>query len=210
MCTRLDNHPTARMTTYSEDSDNVRRPHPLADALIARVGIPDAYVLEIGSGSGRNTAALREAGLRVHAIDDADATDFSVQNAVFDAALSTHAFLHGTPAIIERMLSSTARALKGGAPFYCTFASKSDARYGSGVHLDADTYAPRSGEEAGVAHVYFDKDHLTQILEPSFVVESLTEENVDAIVGSWAHPEPAPNAVHWFLLAHSRQVSIEV
>ena len=192
------------MCNPSPDSGNIRQPHPLAAALIERVREREAHVLEIGAGSGRNTAALRNAGIRAQSIDDADAPDLRFAAQTFDAALSTHAFLHGTPAIVNGMLSAAAQALKPGAPFYCTFASKRDSRYGVGMQIEADTYAPDAGDEAGVAHVYFDENGLRTMLESEFIIESLTEENVDAVVGSWAHARRPTGSVHWFLRARKR------
>lgn len=179
--------------------------HPLAEALVARLRGQQAHVLEIGSGRGRNTAALHEAGFEVQSISDADAAAFTAAAARFDAALSTHAFLHGTPASVARLLAETARALKAQAPLYCTFGSKRDARYGTGARVDTNTYAPESGEEAGVAHVYFDKELLRSVLERHFAIESLQEERVDHVVGSWAHAQRPSGSVHWFVIAHKRE-----
>ncbi len=103
------------------------------------------------------------------------------------------------------MLVETADALKPNAPFYCTFASKRDARYGAGVLIDSDTYAPQSGDEAGVPHAYFDEAPLRELIEEAFVVESLREERVDDVVGSWAHAQQPTGSVHWFLIAHKRE-----
>jgi hypothetical protein len=185
----------------SRSSENIRRPHPLAAALVERLRGTKARVLEIGAGSGRNTAALRDAGFDVQVIADRDAPTFPVAGQLFDAAISTHAFLHGTPAIVDRMLRATAAGLKAEGPFYCTFASKRDTRYGHGARVDRDTYAPESGDEAGVAHVYFDEAGLRNAIGDEFIVESLTEENVDDVVGSWAHAQLPTGSVHWFLRA---------
>lgn len=160
-------------------------------------------MLEIGTGSGRNTAALREAGFDVHTVSDAEVQSFEVPLRSFDAALSTHAFLHGTPATVQRVLGAAAAALKPGAPFHCTFASKRDARYGQGTIVAPDTFAPDTGDEAGVAHVYFDETGLRSALRAHFIVESLAEENVDGIVGSWAHAQRPSGSVHWFLRART-------
>ena len=158
-------------------------------------------VLEIGAGRGRNTAALRAEGLQVHAVADQDAQTFAPAARSYDAAISTHAFLHGTPASVRRMLETVAGALKADAPFYCTFASKRDARFGKGRRVDTDTYEPESGDEAGVAHVYFDEDGLRSALGDAFVIDSLHEETVDEIAGSWAHARRPTGSIHWFLLA---------
>ncbi len=178
--------------------------HPLAAALIERLRERNAYVLEIGSGSGRNTAALQRAGLRVHALADGVCSRLELPAQTFDGALSTHAFLHGTPSSVEIMLHGAALALKPAAPFYCTFASTRDSRYGRGTLIEAHTYAPQSGDEAGVAHVYFDRERLRALVETAFIIESLTEEDTDDVVGTWAHSKPPSGTVHWFLRARRR------
>lgn len=188
----------------SRSPENIRRPHPLAAALVERLRGAKARVLEVGAGSGRNTAALHAAGFAVDVVSDAGANTFETPPLAFDAALSTHAFLHGTPALVARMLHVTARALKPGAPFYCTFASKRDERYGKGRQVDTDTFAPESGDEAGVKHVYFDEAQLRAMLDETFVIESLTEQSVDDVVGSWAHAQRPKGSVHWFLRARRR------
>ena len=171
-----------------------RPPHPLALALIERLrDRPGARVLEIGAGSGRNTRALVAAGLHVCTlpVDEPAA-----------AALSTHALLHGTPAEIGGRLDALAAALESGAPLFGTFGSTRDARCGTGDEVAAYVYAPRDGDEAGVAHAYFDAPRLRALLAPHFVIESMAEVDVDEIAGQWAHPnDPLHNAVHWFVIA---------
>ncbi len=196
-----------RMSNDSPQAANLRRAHPLALALIERIGTRGALVLDFGTGRGRNAAALRDAGLTVHAIDDADVQTAMLPPATYNAALGTHALLHGTPSIVARMLAGIARALRPDAPFYCTFASKRDSRYGNGIRLDEDTYAPQEGDEASVAHVYFDGTGLREALQGQFAIESLSETNAQTIVGSWAHAVPPEGTVHWFVRARKRALS---
>ena len=191
------------MPQPSPDPEKLRRAHPLAVRLI-EVLPAGARVIEIGAGRGRNTDALRAAGMDVVAIDDAQAPHFEVQSASFDAALSTHAFLHGTHAIAAAMVTATARALRANAPLYCTFASISDARFGQGRKLGEGTYAPEEGDEAGVPHVYFDREQLLSLLHPLFTIEELTETPADATVGRWAHTQTPAGTVHWFVRARKR------
>ncbi|HKU68738.1 MAG TPA: hypothetical protein VJP85_13250 [Candidatus Baltobacteraceae bacterium] len=193
------------MDTPSPRETNLRRAHPLALALARRLHAqPHARVLDFGSGSGRNTAALEAAGFTVRSVPDAQVQTFRA-NREFDAAVGTHALLHGTPAAVSQMLRAIANALKAGAPLYVTFASVSDARYGKGTRIGDDTFAPDEGDERGVAHVYFRERGLRDILERDFVVESLDERNVDEIAGRWAHAQQPRGSVHWFVQARRRQ-----
>lgn len=161
-------------------------------------------MLEIGAGRGRNTNALRRAGLAVEAIDDACAPAFNAPDESFDAALSTHAFLHGTRASAIRMIAATARALRPGALLYCTFGSVSDARFGQGRDLGQGTYAPQEGDEAGVPHVYFDRRQVVDLVERFFSIDELAETRADALVGKWAHARQPSGTVHWFVRARKR------
>ncbi|MBV8490962.1 MAG: class I SAM-dependent methyltransferase [Candidatus Eremiobacteraeota bacterium] len=163
-------------------------------------------MLDFATGRGRNAAALELAGLQVTALDDAtaasDAPFARLGEGRFDAAISTHGFLHGNAAEIERRVRAVARHLTPGAPFYATFGSSRDARFGRGMRIDERTYAPADGDEAGVAHAFFDRDSLRAILEPVLAIETLEERMVDEIAGSWAHRErPLERAVHWFAIA---------
>jgi hypothetical protein len=96
-------------------------------------------------------------------------------------------------------LERIAAALQAHAPFYATFGSTNDARYGHGSKIEPFVFAPQGGDEDGVAHVFYDRERLTASLERLFVIESLDETSVDAIAGRWAHEQrPLERAVHWF------------
>jgi len=185
--------------TSPPEQGSIRPPHPLADRLVARhSGLSGARILDFGTGSGRNAAALRAAGLDLTPLTDGDnAAD--LPRRTFVAALSTHALLHGTPQDIAQRLRCIGRALIAGGRLYATFGSTHDARYGIGKRLGARTFAPDAGDECGIAHTYFDETAVREILEPAFEPLSLEEVDVDAIAGTWAHPStPLRGAVHWF------------
>jgi hypothetical protein len=200
------------MSTSSPPDDVFRRAHPLAAALIERLrSRSHARVLEIGAGRGRNTEALKAAGFSVLSIADDRIDDFAARNAgalidavgSFDGALSTHGFLHGGESTIAETIIHAADALRPGAPLYATFASVRDARYGNGIQLAPHTFAPESGDEQGVPHTYFDERALRELLQGFFAIESLREQNVDEIVGAWAHRVRPQGHVHW--IAHLRR-----
>ncbi len=180
----------------TDSSPEPSPPHPLALSLIERMSErPGARVLEVGTGSGRNTRALVAAGLRV--------CSFSPEEPCA-AALSTHALLHGTPTSLEELLDRIVTSLERSAPFYATFGSVHDARYGNGDEREPHVFAPLDGDEAGVAHAYFDESRLRGLLERRFVIESLREVAVDKIAGDWAHKTaPLRGAVHWFIVART-------
>jgi hypothetical protein len=186
------------MNDDSPSSPN-RPPHPLAVALIERLrGRSGARVLEIGPGSGRNTRALTAAGMSVQAFGDGAAPGAT-------AALATHALLHGTPESIARDLRTIAALLEPDAPFYATFGSVRDARFGNGERLGEHVFAPLDGDEAGVAHTFFTRSMLDTLLESDWHVESIDEVSVDDVAGSWAHlRDPLRGAVHWFALLRKR------
>ncbi|HLY01218.1 MAG TPA: class I SAM-dependent methyltransferase [Candidatus Cybelea sp.] len=165
--------------------------HPLAVRLAEHLrGGPEIRVLEFASGAGRNTRALREAGLEVVTIDDptaASAAPLAGLSGSFAAAVSTHGLLHGTPAVIRGHVAQIARLLAKNARLYATFGSIHDARFGQGERIDASTFAPAEGNERGVAHGFFDREQLAALLGPHFTIESLEEH--------------AAEKVHWFVVA---------
>jgi SAM-dependent methyltransferase len=180
---------------------SIRAPHPLALALIERLRA-SARVLEIGTGSRRNADALSTSGHRVTSIEIGD---LSSVTGSFDAALSTHGLLHGTPPQIARALSNIASLLKPRGSIFATFGSTADRRFGLDDKVDEYTYAERAGDEKGIPHAYFDADRLRELLAPKFEIEMMQEQPVDNIAGTWAHPnEPLRDAVHWFVIAIRR------
>lgn len=173
----------------------------MAVELVERLrATPHARVLDLGSGSGRNSAALIAAGHAVEAIPDDLVTSLR-GGGPFDAAVSTHAMLHGTPSTISATVQALGEILKPHALFYAAFGSKADSRYGKGARIDEDTFAPEAGDEQGIAHAYFDENALRAMLERSFVVESVEEHAVDEVVGTWAHAQRPQGTVHWFVRA---------
>jgi len=179
-----------------------QNPHPLAQRLYERVGKGSGPIVVIGDGRGRNSRALEDAGLSVVAIpDEAPYTQLAFPPRHFAGALSTHAYLHGIAAKIRLGIAELARVLQAGAPAFLTFGSIGDVRYGFGEPLDVQTFAPGDGPERGVPHAYFDRDGILELMRP-FVIVSMDEVNVDAIVGKWAHLEDEPpGKVHWFVEA---------
>jgi len=178
-------------------------------------------VLEIAPGSGRNFAALiakaditaieadanRAAALRSDFPDHAQRILSGSYNGLpfadrsFDAVLSTHALLHGTPDDVTLLLKEIARVSRQNALLFTTFGSPADARFGKGRQLGPQCFAPSGGDEAGVAHSYFRESELGSLLR-DFEIELLNERTVDTVAGSWAHQDsPLHDAVHWFVIA---------
>jgi hypothetical protein len=178
-------------------------PHPLAERLIARYR--DAAlagpVLEIAAGAGRNTSALRAAGLPVVATRDDDSyTQLPGGRNAYAAALSTHGYLHGSTDKLRSGFGELLRVLRAGAPVFITLGSINDARFGYGLPLDDRTYAPGDGPEKGIPHAYFEREGIAEILR-GFTLESADEVAVDEVVGRWAHAPVERGLRHWFVVA---------
>lgn len=178
--------------------------HPLAEQLIelARREPFDGPVVEVGTGSGRNTRALAAAGIPYVTVpDDTPYTQLPGTRDRYGAALSTHAYLHGTSAKLRAGIAELRRVLKPGGPVFITLGSFKDARYGLGLPFDERSFAPGDGDEAGIPHAYFDRDGVLELLY-GFAIESLDEVAVDAIAGRWAHGDDVVSGrVHWFVRA---------
>lgn len=178
---------------------NFSGPHPLAQRLLDELR-GGGLVLEIGPGSGRNTRALQERGALVTSVAP-DQAEFAHLGGSFDAVLSTHALLHGTPPSIEAVAARAIALMRPGAKLYATFASTRDARFGTGQRISEHAYAPLDGDEAGVVHSYFNAEEVRELLRPLRVLE-VTEVRVDEVAGRWAHQSaPLSGAYHWFAVA---------
>ncbi|GAC1300583.1 MAG: hypothetical protein NVSMB19_07370 [Vulcanimicrobiaceae bacterium] len=216
-----------RTDDVTPGADEVPSAHPLALELSARsygAAAPgDARVLLLGIGSGRNVPAFLAAGLRVDAIESdpqraiVGATHFAAEPRVrvararyrgplpfavaYDAALSTHALLHGTPEQIAAGIRAAADRLTPGAPFYATLGSQRDPRFGTGERLGDQTFAPLAGPERGIAHTSVTAAG-ARALFADFVIDSLEEVAGGERIGRWAHDDAeAATIVHWYVRA---------
>ena len=177
--------------------------HPLATRLVDLVRREplDGPVIEVGTGSGRNTRALVEARIpNVTVPDSTPYTQLPGTRDSYGAALSTHAYLHGTNAKLRAGIAELRRVLRPQAPIFITLGSIVDARYGLGIPFDERSFAPGEGDELGIPHAYFDRDGVIELLF-GFDIVSLEEVDVDDIVGRWAHDDELPGRVHWFVEA---------
>lgn len=188
-------------------SSSAQTAHPLAERLIrdAREHALDGPVVEVGTGSGRNTRALVDAGIPVLSVPDSTPyTQLPGGRDSYGAALSTHGYLHGASDKLRAGIAELRRVLRPRAPVYLTLGSIKDARYGLGIPFDERTFAPGDGDEAGIPHAYFDRDGVIEILF-GFDVESMEEVEVNEIVGRWAHPnDEIAGRVHWFAIARKK------
>ncbi len=204
-------------------------PHLLARELARRIVAP-ARVLHLGVGSGRNFSPFLDRDIDVDALEtdaeraDAIARRFANDSRVcvahvasfafadgtialrgpYDGVLSTHALLHGRLVDIAAEVAAARELTSAGAPLYATFGSTCDPRFGTGTQLDAGTFAPTDGPEAGVAHAFFDERGIRTLLA-GFSIETLVETDAAEHVGTWAHAEnDATSIVHWFVRAVAR------
>jgi hypothetical protein len=186
-------------------SSSAQAAHPLTGRLLAlaRARPLAGPVIEVGTGSGRNTRALVDAGVPLVGVpDDVLYTQLPGSREMYGAALSTHAYLHGTAAKVRAGLGELRRVLLPDAPVFVTLGSFRDARYGLGIPLDERSFAPGDGDEAGIPHAYFDRDGVGELLHGLFRLDEAAEVEVDEIVGRWAHPDDdVAGRVHWFVRA---------
>ena len=186
------------------ESSSDQNAHPLAEKLVAYAGERslDGPVIEVGTGSGRNTRALVAAGIPVVGVPESTPyTQLPGTRDNYGAALSTHAYLHGASDKLRVGLAELRRVLRPAAPIFITLGSIRDARYGLGVPVDERTFAAGDGDEAGIPHAYFDRDGVAELLA-GFTIDALDEVDVDAIVGRWAHgDDEVAGRVHWFVVA---------
>jgi hypothetical protein len=180
-------------------------PHPLVERLAARLRERSVTgpILEIASGSGRNTRALGALGFPVTCLDDAiPYTQLPSRKGGYAAAISTHGYVHGSVAKLRLGMAELKRVLAPGAPVALVFGSAEDVRFGFGTQIDELTFAPGEGPELGVPHAYLDRDALIDALS-GFAIDSMEEVEVDDIVGRWAHEDDdIVGRVHWFVEAH--------
>ena len=189
-------------------SSSAQTAHPLAERLIAyaREHALDGPVIEVGTGSGRNTRALVEAGVpNVSVPDSTPYTQLPGTRDNYGAGLSTHAYLHGASPKLRAGIAELRRVLRPAAPAFITLGSIKDARYGLGIPFDERSFAPGEGDEAGIPHAYFDRDGVIELLF-GFEIESMDEVEVDDVVGRWAHAadEDLAGRVHWFVVARRK------
>lgn len=188
-------------------SSSAQTAHPLAERLIryAREHLLDGPVVEVGTGSGRNTRALVDAGIPVVSVPDSTPyTQLPGGRESYGAALSTHGYLHGASDKLRAGIAELRRVLRARAPVYLTLGSIKDARYGLGLPFDERTFAPGDGDEAGIPHAYFDRDGVIETMV-GFEIESMEEVDVDEIAGRWAHPtDEIAGRVHWFVVARRK------
>ncbi len=143
----------ARMSS----SSSAPAAHPLTQRLLELVRERPLAgpVIEVGTGSGRNTRALVEAGVPLVSVpDDVLYTQLPGGRETYGAALSSHAYLHGTSAKLRAGFGELRRVLVPEAPIFVTLGSFRDARYGLGLPLDERSFAPGEGGEAGIPHAY--------------------------------------------------------
>lgn len=207
-------------------------PHPLALELARMLDQPVAtphQVLVVGAGSGRNLPPFLRSGIAVDALEPdteraaALRTRYAAQAAVrvaeadyqhpaalaasYSAALSTNAYLHGRRVEVAGALSALANMLASPGFIAITLGSTRDPRYGAGWEWEPGVWAPTSGNEYGVPHLFLDEDGVLALLAPSFEIITLREVFAGDLVGRWVHPAlVAEDTVHWFVIAHQKKL----
>jgi SAM-dependent methyltransferase len=187
---------------------SIRPPHPLAIELAGRLrGVPYARVLDYCTGSGRNTRWLEREGFSVEIVSDDEASAFDRidPHPSFDGIVASHGLLHGIATAMPGRVERLARRLRPGGWMCATFGATTDSRFGVGDRLDDATFAPRDGDEIGVAHAYFDEPALRTMLDAHFDIALLDRFDAAQTAGRWAHSQPLTGAVHWFFVGSVRE-----
>ncbi|HEY1681358.1 MAG TPA: methyltransferase domain-containing protein [Candidatus Tumulicola sp.] len=187
---------------------SIRPPHPLAVELAGRLrGVPHAHVLDYCTGSGRNARWLERAGFSVAIVsdDEAPAFDRTDPHPSYDGIVASHGLLHGIATAMPGCVARLARRLRPGGWMCATFGSTHDKRFGVGERLGDATFAPLDGDEAGVAHAYFDEPFLRTMLDAYFDIAVLDRHDAVQTAGRWAHSQPLTGAVHWFFVGSVRE-----
>lgn len=204
----------------AEEPDTLHEPpHPLVAAL-AEALRAGSRVLVVGVGNGRHIPPLLKAGLHVDVVEEdagraTTATErFTGEPSVrveragydgpipflrdYDGVVATHALLHGSPSTIAASLAAISKRMRRNALFHLTLGSSRDPRCGSGVMIDDATWAPESGPESGVPHVFFDEKAARALLS-DWNVLSLDERSAAESAGRWVHaPAETATMIHWF------------
>ncbi len=180
--------------------DAPQPPHPLAERLAsALAALRSPRVLVLGAGDGRNLAPFREREIAVNVV--AAGGSLATPATPYDGVLSTHGLLHGTRTAVAGRIAAIRSLLTGDGLLYGTFGSANDPRCGAGISVGGgDGWAPRTGDEAGVVHAYFDEAALRRSLT-GFTILRLDERDAAEIVGRWAHAPGGDPIVHWLVEA---------
>ena len=123
-------------------------------------------------------------------------------DAFFDLIVSHDVIHHNRLEVIQRCVGEIARTLKPGGHLYLSLKSASDSSYGSGQPLEAHTFVPQAGHEAGIPHHFFDRGRLQQLLT-GFRLLNLHEKNIHFHLRKGEEIEGVNS--HWVLLAVKNQ-----
>ncbi|HEX2981752.1 MAG TPA: class I SAM-dependent methyltransferase, partial [Anaerolineaceae bacterium] len=155
-------------------------PHPwVVDFVEQWIRFPGARVLDLGCGAGRHLVYLARRGFRVTGLDVSptglayarewlereglqaeldqhDMLELPYPTNHFDALISILVIYHNPLDSIRKTIAEAHRVLRPGGMALLTFLSKRGWRYGSGTQIEADTFLPDGGADAGIPHHYSD------------------------------------------------------
>ncbi len=159
-------------------------------------------VLDLGCGSGRHTVYLAREGFQVCGVDNAENALLNTQawlarenlsaelraadieripypDGFFDAVISIYVIYHKTIAGMRRVGDEIYRVLRPGGLALVSLQSRRGYRWGTGKEIEANSFRPDVGPDAGEIHHY---SHLAEIetLFERFVIRRIElEERVE-------------------------------
>jgi SAM-dependent methyltransferase len=144
-------------------------------------------IWDLGCGAGRHTLAITRCGHKTYASDNApkaieltkellnnagvesdvrlaDMTEFPWdKNIKLHGVLSWNVLHHNTLNNIIHTVELIQTKLTSGGILLATLNSNKADSYGKGLEIEPDTFVKNTGDEAGVAHYYFDEKGINKL-----------------------------------------------
>lgn len=192
-----------------------RRPHEAVVQLSDRLkekGFRDA--LDLGCGLGRHLVYLAQVGFEVHGADlsgealrrahewlrdegfvarltRCDFACLPYRDSSFDAVVSLYVLYHGVFDTMRTAFREVYRVLRPGGLGLVSLISDRHYRRGSGVEVEAGTYIPDVGIDAGLPHHFSTREEIGMLVRDCTILRLDLEEQEE---------EGGSRRSHWLLL----------